>query len=139
LWPPFRLTNSISNANENAQQGATVTLIFWIIKIMVTTVGETAADFLAFNLKLGLTNTSLLMAGLLIVALVLQLRAHRYLPAYYWTVVVFVSIVGALISDNLVDNLGVSLVTTTIIFTAALVLVFVLWYASEKDPVCPQH
>ncbi|MDQ2771984.1 MAG: hypothetical protein M3Y54_15970 [Bacteroidota bacterium] len=109
-----------------------VTLIFWIIKIMATTVGETAADFLAFNLKLGLTNTSLLMAGLLLVALVLQLRANRYVPALYWTVVVFVSIVGTLISDNLVDNFGVSLVTTTIIFATALVLVFALWYASEK-------
>ena len=109
-----------------------VTLIFWIIKIMATTVGETAADFLAFNLKLGLSNTSLLMAGLLLVALVLQLRAHRYVPALYWTVVVFVSIVGTLISDNLVDNLGVSLVTTTIIFATALVVVFALWYASEK-------
>ena len=109
-----------------------VTLIFWIIKIMATTVGETAADFLAFNLKLGLTNTSLLMAGLLVVALLLQLRAHRYVPALYWTVVVFVSIVGTLISDNLVDNLGVSLVTTTIIFATSLVVVFALWYASEK-------
>ena len=109
-----------------------VTLIFWIIKIMATTVGETAADFLAFNLKLGLTNTSLLMAGLLVVALLVQLRAQRYVPALYWTVVVFVSIVGTLISDNLVDNFGVSLVTTTIIFAAALVLVFALWYASEK-------
>ena len=109
-----------------------VTLIFWIIKIMATTVGETAADFLAFNLKLGLSNTSLLMAGLLVVALLLQLRAHHYVPALYWTVVVFVSIVGTLISDNLVDNFGVSLVTTTIIFAAALVLVFALWYASEK-------
>lgn len=109
-----------------------VTLIFWIIKIMATTVGETAADFLAFNLKLGLSNTSLLMAGLLVVALLLQLRARHYVPALYWTVVVFVSIVGTLISDNLVDNFGVSLVTTTIIFAAALVLVFGLWYASEK-------
>ena len=109
-----------------------VTLIFWIVKIMATTVGETAADFLAFNLKLGLTNTSLLMAGLLVVALLLQLRAHRYVPTLYWTVVVFVSIVGTLISDNMVDNFGVSLVTTTIIFAAALVLVFALWYASEK-------
>jgi len=109
-----------------------VTLIFWIIKIMATTVGETAADFLAFNLKLGLPNTSLLMAGLLVVALLLQLRAHRYVPALYWTVVVFVSIVGTLISDNLVDNLGVSLVTTTILFATALVVVFALWYASEK-------
>ncbi|MDQ2793682.1 MAG: hypothetical protein M3Y12_06705 [Bacteroidota bacterium] len=109
-----------------------VTLIFWIIKIMATTVGETAADFLAFNLKLGLSNTSLLMAGLLVVALVSQLRAHRYVPALYWTVVVFVSIVGTLISDNLVENFGVSLVTTTILFAAALILVFALWYASEK-------
>lgn len=109
-----------------------VTLIFWIIKIMATTVGETAADFLAFNLKLGLSNTSLLMAGLLVVALLLLLRARHYVPALYWTVVVFVSIVGTLISDNLVDNFGVSLVTTTIIFAAALVLVFGLWYASEK-------
>jgi len=109
-----------------------VTLIFWIIKIMATTVGETAADFLAFNLKLGLTNTSLLMAGLLVVALLFQLRARRYVPALYWTVVVFVSVVGTLISDNLVDNLGVSLTTTTILFAVALVVVFSLWYASEK-------
>jgi uncharacterized membrane-anchored protein len=109
-----------------------VTLVFWIIKIMATTVGETAADFLAFNLRLGLTNTSLLMAGLLVLVLLAQLKARRYVPALYWTVVVFVSIVGTLISDNLVDNLGVSLVTTTVIFSIALVLVFALWYASEK-------
>ncbi len=109
-----------------------VTLVFWIIKIMATTVGETAADFLAFNLRLGLANTSLLMAGLLVLVLLAQLKARRYVPALYWAVVVFVSIVGTLISDNLVDNLGVSLVTTTVIFSVALVLVFALWYASEK-------
>lgn len=109
-----------------------VTLIFWIIKIMATTVGETAADFLSVNLQLGLTNTSFIMAGLLVVALVFQLRAGRYVPARYWTVVVFISVVGTLISDNLVDNLGVSLVTTTIIFAVSLVVVFGLWYAREK-------
>lgn len=109
-----------------------VTLIFWIIKIMATTVGETAADFLSVKLNLGLTNTSFIMAGLLVVALVFQLRAKRYVPALYWTVVVFISVVGTLISDNLVDNLGVSLVTTTIIFAASLVVVFALWYAREK-------
>ena len=109
-----------------------VTLIFWIIKIMATTVGETAADFLSLNLKLGLTNTSLLMAALLLVVLFFQLRARRYVPALYWTVVVFISVVGTLISDNLVDNFGVSLQTTSLLFGAALVLVFGLWYASEK-------
>jgi len=109
-----------------------VTLIFWIIKIMATTVGETAADFLSVKLNLGLTNTSFIMAGLLVVALVFQLRAKRYVPALYWTVVVFISVVGTLISDNLVDNLGVSLVTTTLIFAASLVVVFALWYVREK-------
>ena len=109
-----------------------VTLVFWIIKIMATTVGETAADFLSVKLKLGLTNTSYIMTGLLVVALVFQMRAKRYVPALYWTVVVFISVVGTLISDNLVDNLGVSLVTTTIIFATSLVVVFALWYVREK-------
>ena len=108
-----------------------VTLVFWVIKIMAATVGETAADFLSVNLKLGLTVTSCVMAGLLAVALLVQLRARRYQPALYWTVVVFISIMGTLIFGNLVDNLGVSLRTTSLIFGAALV-VFRLWYASER-------
>ncbi len=108
-----------------------VTLVFWLIKIMATTVGETAADFLAFNLKLGLSNTSLLMTTLLLGVLGLQLRSRRYQPALYWTVVVFISVVGTLLSDNLVDNLGVSLVTTTAIFALALAVVFGWWYARE--------
>ncbi|MGI9086520.1 MAG: COG4705 family protein [Chthoniobacterales bacterium] len=109
-----------------------VTLIFWIIKIMATTVGETAADFLSVKMKLGLNVTSFIMAGLLLVALVVQFKAKRYTPAFYWTVVVFISVMGTLISDNLVDNLGVSLATTSIIFGCALIIVFVVWYLSEK-------
>ena len=118
--------------NQLLNKVPAVTLIFWIIKIMATTVGETAADFLSVKLKLGLTTTSFIMAGLLVVALGFQLRARRYVPALYWTVVVFISVVGTLISDNLVDNLGVSLLTTTIIFGTSLVVVFALWYAREK-------
>ena len=118
--------------NQLLNKVPAVMLIFWIIKIMATTVGETAADFLSVKLKLGLTTTSFIMAGLLVVALGFQLRARRYVPALYWTVVVFISVVGTLISDNLVDNLGVSLLTTTIIFGTSLVVVFALWYAREK-------
>ncbi|MEP6811068.1 MAG: hypothetical protein ABI992_12560 [Chthoniobacterales bacterium] len=109
-----------------------VTLIFWIIKIMATTVGETAADFLSVTMKLGLTVTSFVMAGLLLIALGVQFKAKRYTPAIYWIVVVFISVMGTLISDNLVDNLGVSLKTTSIIFGSALIIVFVVWYLSEK-------
>ena len=108
-----------------------VTLYFWIIKIMATTVGETAADFLAFTLNFGLAATSYMMGGLLLIALFNQFRLKRYVPVSYWSVVVLVSIVGTLITDRLVDEMGVSLVTITIIFTIVLLAVFAWWYVSE--------
>lgn len=108
-----------------------VTLLFWVVKILSTTVGETAADFLASNIGLGLTNTSLVMAAGLAVVLVSQFRTTRYVPASYWLAVVLISIVGTLISDNLVDNLGVSLWTTTAIFGLGLAVTFVTWYRRE--------
>jgi uncharacterized membrane-anchored protein len=108
-----------------------VTLIFWIIKIFATTVGETAADVLSTTFHLGLVVTSIVMAVLLVIALVVQFRARTYVPTFYWITVVFISVVGTLISDNLVDNLGVALATTTAIFSAALIAVFIWWYLSE--------
>jgi uncharacterized membrane-anchored protein len=109
-----------------------VTFYFWTIKILATTVGETAADFLAFTLNLGLGVTSYIMGGLLLIALFNQFRLKRYVPVSYWFVVVLVSIVGTLITDRLVDELGVALMTTNIVFSVALLAVFALWYLSEK-------
>lgn len=105
---------------------------FWLIKLMAVTMGETAADYLAVNLGLGLTATSLIMTGILAVALVLQFAQKRYVPWAYWLAVVLISIVGTLISDNLVDNFGVRLETTTILFGVALAATFALWYARER-------
>ena len=109
-----------------------ITLWFWIIKIMATTVGETAADFLNFNLGLGLTKTSWIMAILLVFALLIQIAARNYVPWKYWIAVVFLSVFGTLVTDNLSDNYGVSLVTTTTVFSLALIATFIAWFASEK-------
>ena len=109
-----------------------VTPDFWLIKLMAVTMGETAADYLAVNLGFGLTATSLIMAAVLIGALVLQFGQKRYVPWSYWLAVVLISIVGTLVTDNLVDNFGVTLITTTIFFTAALAATFAIWYASER-------
>src|ERR1700730_3163840 len=81
-----------------------VTIFFWIIKIMATTVGETAADFLNAGLHLGLTGTSVVMGVLLLVFLIIQMRSRQYVPGTYWGTVVLLSIFGTLITDNLVDN-----------------------------------
>ena len=109
-----------------------VTVDFWLVKLMAVTVGETAADYLNQNLGLGLSMTSWLMSGFLIAALIFQFAQRKYVPWIYWLVVVFVSIVGTLITDNLVDNLGVSLETTTVAFSIALIATFALWYAFER-------
>ncbi len=109
-----------------------VTLYFWIIKIMATTVGETAADYLNDTLGFGLTKTSYAMGALLLVALAFQFRTRRYLPPIYWLVVVFISVVGTLITDNLTDAAGVPLETSTAVFAVALALTFAGWYAGER-------
>lgn len=109
-----------------------VTLFFWIIKILCTTVGETAADFLNETLSLGLTNTSYVMGGLLAVVLFFQFKSKKYLPGVYWLAVVLISIFGTLLTDNLTDNLGVPLELTTIIFAIALAATFIVWYMRER-------
>jgi uncharacterized membrane-anchored protein len=109
-----------------------VTLYFWVIKVLCTTVGETASDYLSTNVGLGLTKTTYITSALLITALVFQFRVRRYIPGIYWLAVVLISVVGTQITDNLTDNHGVPLVTTTIIFSVVLALVFAGWYASER-------
>lgn len=109
-----------------------VTLYFWVIKILCTTVGETAADNLNEKLKLGLTNTTYLMGTLLLATLFFQFRLRKYVPAVYWLAVVLLSIVGTLITDHLTDNYGVPLETTTIIFAIALAITFAAWFAVER-------
>ena len=109
-----------------------ITIWFWIIKVLCTTVGETAADFLDGDLGFGLNGTRVVMGLLLVGALVVQFRAKTYQPVIYWVVVVLISIVGTLITDNLVENFGVALETTTVAFAIALLVTFVAWYVSEK-------
>lgn len=109
-----------------------ITVYFWVIKVLCTTVGETFADNLNENLGLGLSGTSYAMGALLIAVLVFQFRARKYVPGIYWLAVVLISVVGTLVSDNLVENYGVTLETTTIAFGAILICVFASWYAVER-------
>jgi uncharacterized membrane-anchored protein len=109
-----------------------VTLFFWVIKIMCTTVGETAADYVNDNLGFGLTNTTYVSGALLAVLLLIQFRLRRYVPIAYWSVVVVISVFGTLITDNLTDGHNVPLTTTTPIFAAILAIVFASWFAVER-------
>lgn len=108
-----------------------VTLSFWIIKILSTTVGETGADFLAVNVGWGQGSTCAVMFGLLVATLSAQLRTRRHTPWLYWLTVVLISIVGTQITDLLTDGLKVSLYLSTAVFAVALATIFLVWRRVE--------
>ncbi len=126
------------NANSNDQitgdlysKVPAVTVFFWIIKVLCTTVGETASDFLNVNLGLGLKGTSIAAGIVLVAVLFFQFKAKKYIPAIYWLAVVLISVFGTLVTDILTDSLGFPLEASTIIFSVALALTFAVWYAKE--------
>ncbi len=125
-------TPQVSDASELLiKVPIVITLYFWVVKILATTVGETGADFLIFNLHFGLPTTSVLMGAVLAAVLYAQVKAKTYIPWLYWLTVVLVSIVGTLITDNLSDNLGISLTISTIVFSIVLAAIFLLWHKIE--------
>ena len=109
-----------------------VTVYFWIIKILCTTVGESFADYINETLGFGLTNTTLAFSAVLVVVMVVQFRLNRYVPSVYWLAVVLISVVGTLLTDNLTDARGVPLWESTAVFSVLLAIVFGVWYARER-------
>ena len=124
LFPDCRSQTMLNKVPE-------VTLTFWIIKILSTTVGETGSDYLTIHVGLGVFLTDAIMLSLLLVSLSLQLRARRYIPWRYWLTVVLISVVGTEITDYLTDELGVSLYLSTGVFSVALAFAFIIWYRVE--------
>src|SRR4051812_11623227 len=109
-----------------------VTFYFWVIKIMCTTVGETAADYLNENLGFGLTKTTYATGALLVALLAVQFKLRRYVAPAYWVVVVVISVFGTLITDNLSDRYNVPLTTSTTVFSIVLAIVFAVWWGFER-------
>ena len=122
LAPSRRLVNKVPE----------VTIYFWIVKVLCTTVGESAADFLNVNLNFGLIATSVVTGVLLVGAMIFQFSANRYIPSRYWLAVALVSVFGTLVTDNLTDSAGVPLEASTLIFGVLLTLTFLMWYSSER-------
>lgn len=109
-----------------------ITLFFWIIKILSTTVGETLADYLNSTLGLGDNGTIIVMTTVLAVLLAAQLLLTKYVPGIYWATIVAVSTVGTLITDNMHTNFGWQNWQLTILFGVILIAVFAMWWAQEK-------
>ncbi|MGZ6585675.1 MAG: COG4705 family protein [Solirubrobacteraceae bacterium] len=110
-----------------------VTIWFWIIKVLCTTVGESFADYINETLGFGLTNTMLLFTAIFVAVLTWQMRTRRYVPLPYWLTVVVVSVAGTLYTDMGTDQIGIPLWISSTVFAVLLALVFGIWYARERS------
>lgn len=126
------MTSNTHRSKELLVKVPQITFYFWIIKVLATTVGETFADFLNTKLGLGLNGTSVATFIGLALVLFFQFKGKGYKPPVYWLAIVLISIAGTLVTDNLTDNVGVSLITSSIIFSICLAAVFAVWYMKEK-------
>ncbi|MGY2874448.1 putative membrane-anchored protein [Marmoricola sp. URHA0025 HA25] len=124
--------HTVSRARVMLNKVPEVTVYFWIIKILCTTVGESFADYINETLGFGLTNTTLVFSLALVVTLVVQFRVDRYVPGVYWLAVVLISVVGTLLTDNLTDGHDVPLWISSTVFALLLAAVFGTWYARER-------
>ena len=126
------MTSNTNRSKELLVKVPQITFYFWIIKVLATTVGETFADFLNTKLGLGLNGTSVATFIGLALVLFFQFKGKGYKPPVYWLAIVLISIAGTLVTDNLTDNVHVSLFTSSIIFSICLAAVFTVWYLKEK-------
>ena len=113
-----------------------ITVLFWVIKILTTGMGESASDWLLNRGEglpgLGVAGALAIDAAIFVVAFVLQFSVRRYIPAVYWLAVAAVGIVGTVVADITHFILGVPLWATTTAYAGVLAVNFVLWYRSEK-------
>src|SRR5207237_115455 len=112
-----------------------VTLYFWVIKVLCTTVGETASDYLSDNVGLGLTNTTFITGALLIATLVFQFRSRRYIPGVYWLAVLFTFALGTAAGDLAAERLSLGYWVSALIFGGVIAAVAVAHYRFALNAV----
>ncbi len=104
-----------------------VTALFWVMKIAATTLGETAGDLLSMTLKVGYALSSLILISAFLVTVVAQLRARKYYPALYWSVILSTSTAGTTMSDYMDRTLGLGYARGSLLLVTILAAIFALW------------
>lgn len=110
---------------------AEVTLVFWIMKICATTLGETAGDMLSMTFNIGYGLSSIILIGFFIATLIAQLSVKKYIPVLYWLVIIATSTAGTTMSDFMDRTLGLGYATGASILSIMLVSMLFVWYKSE--------
>ena len=112
---------------------AEITVLFWIMKMIATTLGETLGDYIAQTLALGYTLGILITLIFFVVVLVIQLYAKKYIPLYFWLVIIATTTLGTEISDFMNRSLGLGYTYGSLILFTGLLAILLIWYSNYKN------
>jgi uncharacterized membrane-anchored protein len=110
-----------------------IILLYWVIKIASTTLGETGADMFSMTYALGYGETILLFLSLFVVLLGIKLAMKRYEPITYWLVFTSTAIAGTAISDFIDRTLGLGYASGSVLLITTLLIILLLWHRSERS------
>ena len=119
------------NADTVASKVPAVTLGFWIIKVLATTLGETGGDTVSMTLKLGYLTSTLIFATALVVFVVLQISAKRFYPFLYWATIIASTTCGTTLADFADRSLGIGYVGGSLLLLACVLGSLAVWYRVE--------
>lgn len=123
----------VENSGDFIKKVADVTVLFWIMKISATTLGETAGDMLSMTFNWGYGLSSVVLLGFFLITFLMQLFARKYNPILYWMVIISTSTAGTTISDFMDRSLGLGYLTGSLILVSTLIMMLSIWYYSEKS------
>ena len=125
---------------ERLNKVAEITFLFWIMKIIATTLGETLGDFLSMTLNLGYTIGILITLGFFLIVLSIQIQSKKYIPLYYWLVIIATTTLGTEISDFLDRSLGMGYTFGSLLLFTFLIVTLIIWKKTYKTlEVYPIH
>ncbi len=107
-----------------------VTLTFWIIKILATTLGETGGDAVSMSMDLGYAVSSVIFAGIFVVAVIAQISAKKFRPFLYWLVVIATTTAGTTVADLADRSLGIGYPGGVLLLFVLLMASLAVWYGS---------
>ncbi len=117
-----------SKVNEALRKVPEVTLGFWIIKILATTLGETGGDAVSMSMGLGYLVSTAIFAVLFLAAVAVQIKTKAFHPVIYWTTIIATTTVGTTLADFADRSLGIGYAGGSLLLLGLLVLSIVVWY-----------
>ena len=129
------------NSNQNMNRAGSeifnkvpqITLIFWVMKICATTLGETAGDLMSMTLKMGYAASTVILMGIFLITVIGQLASRKYHPLLYWMVILSTSTAGTTMSDFMDRTLKLGYARGSLILVSVLALIFALWKLSGES------